>query len=101
MATTKSTAKSGSRVSAANPLPPIQFQLRIIAVELRCALSTITVAAHALVEQNADIDADVALVLQRGAGAPVHAGLERIERLLAELDSSGGASDKVDQDCVH
>jgi len=101
MATPKSSAKSASKVSAANSPPPIQLQLRVIAVELRCALSTLTVAVHALVEQNADIDADVALVLQRGASAPVHAALEGIERLLAELDSSGGASDSVDQDCVH
>jgi hypothetical protein len=101
MAATKSSAKSVSKVSTANPSVPIQFHLRLVTVELRCALSALTVAAHALVEQNADIDADVALVLQRAASAPVYAGLERIERLLAELDSSGGASDKAGQDCVH
>jgi hypothetical protein len=73
----------------------------MIAVELRCALSAITVAAHALCEQNADIDADVAMVLQRSAGAPLFVGLERIEALIAGLDSKGEAGDKPPPDCVH
>src|SRR5687767_2220817 len=107
MANAKSTgklARKGAVKEAVSKSPAavnIQLQLRVIAVELRCALSTITVAAHALCKQNADIDADVALVLQRGAGAPVHVGLERIEALLRELEGSHAGSAQPEQECVH
>ena len=107
MATTKSTGKSAPKgaskeaASASAAAVHIQLHLRVIAVELRCALSAITTAAHALYEQNADIDADVALVLQRCAGAPVHVGLERIEVLLRSLEADGGAGAVTEEGCVH
>jgi hypothetical protein len=105
MANTKSTGKSSqkgaSKEAVAHSAAHIQLHLHMIAVELRCALSAITVAAHALCKQNADIDADVALVLQRGAGAPVHVGLERIEDLLRELDNKSKAEDITPPDCMH
>ena len=105
MANTKSTGKSSQKGASKEAVAPsaahIQLHLRMIAVELRCALSAITVAAHALCKQNADIDADVALVLQRGAGAPVHVGLERIETLLRELDNKCAAGDETPPDCMH
>jgi hypothetical protein len=87
--TGKSAQKSAPKARASNPDASLQLQLRAIAAELRCALSTITVATHALRRQNAEIDADVALTLQRGASAPVHAGLERVEALLVEPRSAG------------
>ena len=88
--TAKTAGKSAPRVPNVNSSSAVQLQLHLIVVELRCALSTITFAAHALYKQNADIDADVALTLQRSAAGPVHAGLERIEAVLAALDGSGG-----------
>ena len=107
MATTKSTGKSAPKgaskevESNSAAAVHIQLHLRVIAVELRCALSTITTAAHALHEQNADIDADVALVLQRGAAGPVHVGLERIEVLLRLLEGDGKARVETEDECVH
>ena len=92
--TGKSRKKSARKVCVATL--PIQPQLQAIAVELRYALSTITVAAHALREQNSDIDADVALTLQRSAGAPLHAGLERVEAMLAELAGADGSESGTD-----
>jgi hypothetical protein len=90
MAASKSTAKSARRIASKNSTvasaASIQLQLRAIAVELRYALSTVAVTAHTLREQNADLDTDVAILLQRGAGAPLHAGLGRIETLLGELN---------------
>lgn len=86
MADNKSTGKSARKrapKSISSESSAI-MQLRVIAVELRCALSVITVAAHALREQNADIDADVACTLERGASASLHRGLERIEDLLGK-----------------
>jgi hypothetical protein len=97
----KSARKRASNVGTAESTESIQLQLRIIAVELRCALSAISVAAHALCKQNADIDADVAMVLRRGAGAPVHAGLERIEEMLRTMESSGDTSASALASGVH
>ena len=103
MAAEKSTGKS--RKKSARKLShstlSIQLQLRAIAVELRYALSTITVAAHALREQNSDIDADVALMLQRSTGAPLHAGLERIGALLGELAGADGKRSEDAEECIH
>lgn len=99
--TGKSAQKSATKARASNPDASLQLQLRAIAAELRCALSTITVAAHALRRQNAEIDADVALTLQRGAGAPVYAGLERIEALLEQMEGSSSADTEYEQECVH
>jgi hypothetical protein len=105
MANAKSTGnsarKSASKAAQTASAPPMQLQLRMIAVELRCALSAITVSVRTLSEQNADIDADVALVLQRGAGAPIHVGLERLEALLTQLEGAGGAGAEPEQECVH
>lgn len=86
MVAAKSTRNAARKAAAAtrSASTSIQLQLRIIAVELRCSLSVITVAAHALRDQNADIDTDAATVLQRGASAPIHACLERIEALLSQ-----------------
>ena len=103
MVTAKSN-RNASRKAALKISPPpasISLQLRVIAVELRCALSAVSVAAHALREQNADLDADVAVVLQRGAGAPLHVGLERIEALLAELDGRQGTRGRAGPGRVH
>lgn len=101
MVAAKSTRNAARRAaSRASPSPEvIQLQLRLVAVELRCALSAVTVAAHALREQNAEIDADAATVLQRGAGAPLHTCLERIDALLTAFGAPGTTASKTK--CVH
>ena len=105
MAATKSTGKSAqkgtSEGSAADSSAHLQLHLRMVAVELRFALSSIAIAAYALREQNADIDADVAMVLQRGASAPVHTGLDKIEVLLRKLDGPGGVGAEAEEEGVH
>lgn len=105
MAATKSTGKSArkgaSKESAADSSEHLQLHLRMVAVELRFALSSIAIAAFALREQNADIDADVAMVLQRGASAPVHVGLDKIEVLLRKLEAPGKAGAKAEEECMH
>ena len=79
----------------------IQPTLRVIAVELRCALSAVALASRALCDQNADIDADAALVLQRAAAAPLHTCLERIELLLQQLAGTGAPTLKARDGPVH
>ncbi len=79
----------------------IQSQLRLVTVELRCALSAIAVATHALREQNSDLDSDIAQVLQRAAGAPLHAGVEKIDALLLELEGKAEAGGNPANKCVH
>lgn len=103
MIAAKSTRNAGRKAASATPLPveSIQLQLRVIAVEVRCALSAISVAAHALHEQNADIDADAAIVLQRAAGAPLHFSLGKIDALLAELAQLGAPVLADDDGPVH
>jgi hypothetical protein len=96
----KTAAKPSSKSAAAPGPAAIQPDLHVIAVELRCALSAITVAVRALREQNADIDSDIAVVLQRAAGGPLHSGLEKIESLLEERNrptgrDATGASERV------
>jgi hypothetical protein len=82
----KSSAKSPGRAASGgegiSSTIAIQPELHVLAVELRCALSGITVAVHALRDQNADIDSDVAVVLQKAVGGPLHAALEKLESLL-------------------
>jgi hypothetical protein len=53
------------------------------------------------VRANADLDADVAIVLQLGAAAPLHGGLERIEALLKELEATRRAGGEDPPDCMH
>jgi hypothetical protein len=101
MAADKSTGKSRKKAARKVSASTLPIQLRAVAVELRYALSTITVAAHALREQNSDIDADVALTLQRSAGAPLHAGLERVEALLGELAGAHGTRSEHGEECIH
>lgn len=57
-------------------------ELQSVATELRKVLEVITVVAHALRWQNADIDGDAASVLQHNAASNLHECVERIERLL-------------------
>jgi hypothetical protein len=96
----RSPGKASSKGTAAPGLAAMRPDLHIIAVELRCALSAVTVAARALREQNADMDSDIAAVLQRAAGGPLHAGLEKIESLLEVRNrptgrDATGASERV------
>jgi hypothetical protein len=104
MVSGKSTGKSVRKVApkAASSVCPvrIQLELRVITVELRCALSAVTVSAHALCEQNADIDADVAVTLRRAVSSPVHSCVERLEGLLAELECTGSGGGEPET-CMH
>lgn len=95
------TRKSAFKSTAPISTSCIQLQLRVVTVELRCALSAIVVATHALRQQNADMDSDIALVLQRAAGAPLHASVEKMDALLLELESKAVAADSPAIKCIH
>ena len=104
MIAAKSTRNAARKAAPENTSPiaeSIQPTLRIIAVELRCALSTVALVSRALCDQNADLDADAALVLQRAAAAPLHTCLERIEALLQELAGAGAPRLKARDGPVH
>lgn len=106
MATTKSTRNPPRKPNSTVPVSPaaqsIQLQLRTVAGELRDVLATLAVAARALRDQNADIDMDVAVVLQRNASAPLFASIEIIEALLDEPEGGGAGGKKViEKECVH
>ena len=53
---------------------------------LRFVNGTLAVCAQALRQQNADMDADIALVIQRTAGDKLDATIEQIEELVFGLE---------------
>jgi hypothetical protein len=104
MIAVKSTRNAARRAASTHTsllAESIQPSLRVIAVELRCALSAVALASRALRDQNADIDTDAATVLQRAAAAPLHTCLERIELLLQQLAGTGAPTLKARDGPVH
>ena len=64
---------------------PAREELKDVIASLRGLQSTIAVAVGALRHQNADIDADIANLLQRSVGAPLEDCAARLEALLSHL----------------
>jgi len=61
-------------------------ELQDIALRLEVVRSASTICATALRHQNCEIDEDVANVLQRNVGDKVGEEIERLNRLLSELE---------------
>jgi hypothetical protein len=59
----------------------IRLELSAHVENLRYVVGTIGVCVQALHQQNADLDRDIALVLQRAAGDKLYETTERIEAL--------------------
>ena len=64
---------------------PIRAELQEAIAQLRQLQSVLAVAVGALRQQNADIDADIASLLQRSLGDTLHAQVERLEAILKRL----------------
>jgi hypothetical protein len=83
---TKRTPRGRKRVVPPAPrhrAPPPREQLLDVVRNLQLAMAAVMVCVEALRRQNADLDADVALVLERDASDRLHTEIERIRRLLA------------------
>jgi hypothetical protein len=64
---------------------PVRAELQEVIARLKGLQSTLTVAVSALRHQNADIDADIANLLQRSVGDPLQQQVEKLETLLTRL----------------
>lgn len=67
---------------------PAREELRDVVMALRGLQSTVAVAVGALRHQNADIDADIANLLQRSVGGPLEDCAQRLEAIAARLPRS-------------
>lgn len=67
------------------PSRPVRAELLEVIATLRQLQSTLTVAVSALRQQNADIDADIANLLQHSVSASLQEQVERLEALRARL----------------
>jgi hypothetical protein len=64
---------------------PARDELRDVITALRGLQSTLAVAVGALRHQNADIDADIANLLQRSVGSPLEDCAQRLEAIATRL----------------
>jgi hypothetical protein len=64
---------------------PLRAELQDIIDSLKALPSLLAVAISALREQNADIDADVANLLQRSVSHPLQDQIQKLEALLSRL----------------
>jgi hypothetical protein len=64
---------------------PVRSELQEILGNLRQLQSVLAVAVSALRQQNADIDADIASLLQRSVGDSLQQQVEKLEALLRRL----------------
>jgi hypothetical protein len=86
--------------TSSNPTPhtpptvdeQLPIRLRRLAQRLQLILPVISVAVLALRHQNAELDADIALVLSRNACDPLNIEIDQLEALLATLGAKGAAS---------
>jgi hypothetical protein len=69
----------------------LRAELQEVIGELQGLQSAISVAVGALRQQNADLDADIATLLQRAVGDKLHEQVQRLETLLQRLPRSPGA----------
>jgi len=67
---------------------PAREELRHVITALRGLQSTLAVAVGALRHQNADIDMDVANLLQRSVSGPLEDCAERLEAIATRLPRS-------------
>jgi ABC-type transporter Mla subunit MlaD len=63
----------------------LRAELQEVIDNLKALPSTLAVAVSALREQNADIDADVASLLQRTVSHPLQDQIQKLEALLRHL----------------
>ncbi len=70
------------------PSRPVQAELLEIVARLRQLQPTLAVAISALRQQNADVDADVADLLQHSVSDTLREQLEKLEALQARLPGS-------------
>jgi hypothetical protein len=71
-------------------IPPVRAELQEVIARLKGLQSTIAVAVGALRHQNADIDADIANLLQHSVGDTLAAQVQKLEALLSRLPRSSG-----------
>jgi len=67
---------------------PVRAELQEVIARLKGLQSAITVAVSALRHQNADIDSDIATLLQRSVGDPLQDQVRKLEALLNRLPRS-------------
>jgi hypothetical protein len=67
---------------------PVRAELQEIVNRLRQVQSTLAVAVGALRQQNADIDADIATVLQRSVGDALEEQVERLEAIMKRMPAA-------------
>ena len=67
---------------------PVRSELEEVVGHLRQIQSTLAVAVGALRLQNADIDADIANVLQRSVGDSLGQQVEKLETLIRRLPAA-------------
>ena len=60
----------------------MRSQLAEVALHLRQVQSAVVVAVAALKQQNCELDADIATVLQRSVADRIHDQIERVEALM-------------------
>jgi hypothetical protein len=73
-------------VSRANP--PVRAELQEIVNHLQQLPAILAVAVNTLREQSADLDADVATLLQRAVSDPLHEQVRKLEALLSRLPAT-------------
>jgi hypothetical protein len=67
---------------------PVRTELQEVVGNLRQLQSVLAVAVGALRQQNADIDADIANLLQRSVGDTLQQQVEKLESVLRRLPAS-------------
>jgi hypothetical protein len=67
---------------------PLRAELQAVIDGLKTLPSVLAVAVSALREQNADIDADVADLLQRTVSHPLQDQIQKLEALLSRLPAT-------------
>ena len=67
---------------------PVRDELQEIARHLKQLPAILAVAISTLREQSADLDADVATLLQRAVSDPLHEQVRKLEALLSRLPAT-------------
>jgi hypothetical protein len=67
---------------------PLHDELQEIVHHLRQLPPILAVAVNTLREQSADLDADVAVLLQRAVSDPLHEQVRKLEALLSRLPAT-------------
>jgi len=67
---------------------PVRDELQEIALHLKQLPAILSVAISTLREQSADLDADVATLLQRAVSDPLHEQVRKLEALLSRLPAT-------------